>query len=658
MNTDRIKRILEAELANAEMSSELVDNRAKALDYFHNRARGDEVDGRSKVQSSDVAEAIEWILPDCIEAFIASDEVVAFDPVSQEDEKQAEQESDYINYVIRKENDAFAVFSEWFQDALLQKNGYVKVSRKENKQTKRQELTGLTAIDIAMLQAQGWELAEADEFITELGEVVYDVVMEQVEDRSYTHIECIAPEEMRIARDHSAVSLQECRFVAHEREIPRHELVSMGIEQSVVDSLPRSDAVDDEDDQARDWDEEQDTEGSEIDKAMELVTVSECYVRMSIDDGGDVRLWKCLYGGSKVLDIEECDMIPIAVITPRILSHNHDGLSIYDRLKSVQDQKTAIWRQILDNLYLHNIPQTYVNTRAGVTMADVVARRVGGVIRGERPMAEALSVIPTIPIGSDAFTMLDYLDRSRASKAGVAPEQQSQSNIVGNETAHGIERMMSAKEKLVGLIIRTFAETGMKQLVTLVRYFESKYQDAEKIVGLRGDYVRIAPNEWKDRYNTTIKVGLGTGDNLKQMAAMDKVFMLQEKVAAYGGMGALITAKNIHNALEDYGKFAKLPSFSSYFMDPESDEAKKYASAPKPPDPTQQMVEMQAKNDAARIEIDRQKLMNERMKIELEREKQQFDQQMAARELELKYLHGKQDAEVSALQAVMGGQHG
>ncbi len=643
MKLDRISRIVEHEIEQAKCPDELRHNRAKSLIYYHGKPRGDEREGRSQVVSADVADAVNWILPDVVETFIASEDVVAFDPVGEEDEDQAEQETDYINYVIRKENDAFTVFNEWFQDALLQKNGYVKVFRNEDKAKEREEYSAVTEFDIIALESQGWDVVEANigEF-DEAGEPIADVVVEREKDISKTAFVCVPPEEILVCQDHTSIDLSDARFVAHDRNMPRHELLELGFDKSEVMSLPTGDVDLEEDAYERDGLDRPDEYGAELDKSLQEVSVQECYIRLDAEEDGNVRLYQVWYSNNKLLDIEEADFVPFSCLTPRILSHNHSGESIYDKLKQVQDQKTAIWRQLLDNMYAMNNQRTYVNTKAGVNLNDLISSRIGGLVRGKAPMGEAISPIPTLPIGGDSFAMLEYLDRIRSSRAGVDPENMAQNQMVGNETAHGIERMMSAKEKLVGLIIRTFAETGVKRLVTLIRRIESKYQDTTKVVKLRGGYVPVLPSEWEDRFNTTIKVGLGTGDKIKQQAALGRVQEIQQQLIA-GGY-PFVTPKNLHSAVEDFGKAAGIATMGQYFTDPDSDEGQaiqqQQAQQSQQPDPNMELLQMQAEIEREKIAFDREKLAFEREKAQFSAQfdqvKQQTDTEQKARDSVIK----------------------
>src|SRR5687767_3161057 len=104
-------------------TGELASDRSEALDRYFGEPYGDEIEGRSQVVSKDLADAVDWIMPNVIRVFLSSNDFLRFDPSGPDDEKQAEQESDYTNHVIMKENDSFTLLHDWFKDALILKNG-------------------------------------------------------------------------------------------------------------------------------------------------------------------------------------------------------------------------------------------------------------------------------------------------------------------------------------------------------------------------------------------------------------------------------------------------------------------------------------------------------------------------------------------------------
>ena len=90
----------EIDAASGYSNGELAEQRADALDRYYGEPYGDEVDGRSQFRTREVLEAVEGILPYLCRIFCEEDNMVLFEPRGQEDEQQAEQESDTVNYVF------------------------------------------------------------------------------------------------------------------------------------------------------------------------------------------------------------------------------------------------------------------------------------------------------------------------------------------------------------------------------------------------------------------------------------------------------------------------------------------------------------------------------------------------------------------------------
>ena len=107
------------------LTSELQAERATALAYYEGDMAADmpAQDGRSKAVSMDVADTIEGMLPNLMDIFAGSDDVVRFDPVGPDDEDAAAQETDYINHVFMQRNSGFMVLYTMIKDALLSKTG-------------------------------------------------------------------------------------------------------------------------------------------------------------------------------------------------------------------------------------------------------------------------------------------------------------------------------------------------------------------------------------------------------------------------------------------------------------------------------------------------------------------------------------------------------
>ena len=124
-----LRFIINSEINNSLgfLGGALSNQRKKSLEYYLGDKLGTEIEGRSQVVSTDVADTIETILQNLMRIFTSSDHTVKCEPVNAEDVPLAEQATSYVNHVFNKDNDGFKILYSWFKDALLEKNGIVKV---------------------------------------------------------------------------------------------------------------------------------------------------------------------------------------------------------------------------------------------------------------------------------------------------------------------------------------------------------------------------------------------------------------------------------------------------------------------------------------------------------------------------------------------------
>jgi hypothetical protein len=156
MSNADLKSMLAAEKADALAAisaARLAEERADAMDYYLGHMRKDmpAQDGRSRAVSTDVADTIEGLLPQLMDIFAGSDEVVRFEPVGPEDEAAAAQETDYVNHVFMQQNPGFMTLYSFVKDALLSKVGIVKVWWEEREEESRETYYDLTDDQFALL---------------------------------------------------------------------------------------------------------------------------------------------------------------------------------------------------------------------------------------------------------------------------------------------------------------------------------------------------------------------------------------------------------------------------------------------------------------------------------------------------------------------------
>ena len=667
LSDEDILAIVSSELSSASGASEndaIQAGRQKALAAYLGD-KGNVIEGRSSVVSTDVADAIEWIMPEVMKAFTQNNEVVTFDPVGPDDRRQAQIESRYVYDILMKDNEGFIALHEFFKDALLQKNGFFKVWYENEPCVTVENYTGLNQLEFGMLQQDPeleiigmTERTHSDEHGTMQ---VYDVNVKRTRHTGKIRIKCIAPDDMRINRMHDSVCLKDARFIAHAMTMTKSDLIEAGFDKEIVDSLPTES---EEFRESKNYRFSMQGEniapygGNSKDPSQYTYDVSECYMRMDLDGDGIAERVKITVAGfdnpTHILDIEEVEEWPFVSATAILMSHKLFGLSVYDRLKEIQEQKTAIWRNILDNMYLKNNQRT-IAVEGMVNLDDLLISRPGGIIRAKRTDAVAPYVTPDL--GSDVYRMVDYLDQVRAGRVGVSPEgsiaDQSIGDAVGSE---GVERLLTQKEELVGLMVRVFAETGIKPLMQMIRRLLMKHIDATVDYEYHDEWVQVAPKNWFQRNRTTVRVGTGSGNRQQQASALTAVLGYQEKLLANPGQ-ALVTEANVFTALDDLAKVSGMPGAGAYFLDPDSPAGKENKQRVAANMQQQQQKELQeaqmlAQTNAKIAEAEQGKAQAALANVKLTAENKQLQMQLDAiknsSENEIKQLQ-QQLAEAQAL---------
>ena len=104
---------------------------------------------------------IKKVLPSMMRTIFGSDKIVEFEPVGPDDEKSADQATDYINFVLMRESDGYRAIESAIHDALLQRNGILKWWFEEKRTATATDFSGLQDEEFAVLvSADGVEVIE------------------------------------------------------------------------------------------------------------------------------------------------------------------------------------------------------------------------------------------------------------------------------------------------------------------------------------------------------------------------------------------------------------------------------------------------------------------------------------------------------------------
>jgi hypothetical protein len=580
MNIEDMEIIAQIEaqenIAYGVNDSALSNDRAEAIDYYLGQPFGNEEEGRSQVVSYDVQDTIEAALPQLLKVFVAGDQVVKFEPKGPEDQDAADQETDYVNHVVMEKNEGFKIFYVWFKDALLSKNGYVKVYAEDEEEEEEYKYEGLTDAQLQMLASDektevleheaypdpsvdmnalmDQTLAMGQDPATIIQPMLHDVKLKVTEKSTDIVIENVAPENMMISVEVSGPNLQEAKFVQH-REVMQLADIAETFDKPLeyIKSI-MSDLRDtfEEESNARDiYDEE-------YDRAIESqeALVKDTYIKL------DGERYRVVVLGNTVLYKEKCEYVPFACITPMIMPHRHIGRSYADLTMDIQLIKSTLIRGQLDNMYLANNGRYAISDR--VNLDDMLTSRPGGIVRVEGDPGSGIMPLSHPPLPASSFGMVEYMDSMKEKRTGITAYNQGLDANSLNKTATGVQQIMSAAQQRVELVARTFAETGVKELFKLVHRLVRTTLTKPDIVRMRNKWVEVDPREWEDRKDLSISVGLGAGNKDQQLAHLATILQAQKEALAIG----ITSPEKIYNALAKLTQNAGFKNPEEFWINP------------------------------------------------------------------------------------------
>lgn len=655
MNDADLLRFLEEEADQAYhyLEGEVASDRVRSMKEYLREPYGTEEEGRSSVVSSDVFDAVEGMLPDLVEVFVSSDKAVVFDPTSEEDVEGAEQATNACNYVFYKQNNGFMLLYTAGKDALLLKTGGVKWFW-ETKRTPafatyravdEMQLAVFLATnpDAEVVEKEEVEPKPEDAMQAEMQGIMlparYTVKIKTVEEKGRVRVVNIPPDELHISRRHNSILLDECPYVAHVSEKTLSDVREMGYDVT-IDEIKA--AQDDETTADADYRESRTggrwgwwKDDNELDDSMVRGYLREEYVLVDYDGDGIAERRRIVRLGKLVLENKEFSHVPIAAWTPYILTHRFDGLSVADLVSDFQRIGTEILRQSLDNLYLANNQETVVLTDAqGSPMAnidDLLNRRPGGIMR-ER-VAGAIRPYNERWQGIEAAPMVEMLQAAKENRTGYTRYSQGLDGNSLNKTATGVSMIMNASQKRMKLMARIMAEALVAPMFRGIFKTLTDYSMEEISFRLNNKFVRYDPQEWRDQYDMSINVGIGTGDEMQQSAFLQQIAQAQAMVAGSPLMGKLLTPKNIYNLQAKLAENAGFKNPGEFWTDP--DTVPPQEPQQPPPDPRVEIEKAKLQNDVHKTQAEMQmNAQKSQAEMQAERERFEIELQFKAQEAE------------------------
>lgn len=657
MDNDEIGQVVSREISDAlsHHDSEYASDRIKALDYYLGEPLGNEIEGKSQVISTEVADTVEQIMPSLMRIFCGSDKYVRFAPRNAEDVEAAEQVSDYVNYIISHDNDGYRIIDNWLRDSLLFKLGVLKFYYDDTTTVEEAEYENLTPPELALLLANpDVEVVEQAENITEVMNEMgmlepvtesYDLRVKIQKKSGKVRIENVPPEEFLFNR--RAKTLDDARFICHRTSMSVSDLVSMGYDIDEIEEHAGYTQVENEEERdVRFGDLGESTETDPADESQRQVAVYESIVLVDADGDGISERRRVLSigdAGEHVLENEITDHIPFAVISPILQSHRLVGRSIFDLTKDLQVIKSTLMRQYLDATYLTVNPRT-VAVENQVNIDDLLDSTAGGIVRVRN--AGAVQMLGGTGVGSEVQPLMRYMDEVKEARTGMSKASQGlDANSLQSTTAAAVSATVKGASVKLESYARTIAETGMKDLFKGILLLITKYQQAERIVRLRNKFVPVDPREFDSEFDVVVNVGLGTADDEQKIAFLQAIAAKQEQILQQlGPNNPLCSMEQYAATLREIAEIGGFKDSGKFFNDPtQIAQLKQQAAANQQPQPNPEIVKAQQDYELKKMKIEAEiALAREKMEAEL-----QIRREELALESQLRAAKAMTDAEIS-----------
>jgi hypothetical protein len=405
---------------------ELSDQRYEAMKYYYSEPFGNEVEGRSQYVDSTVQDTIEWIKPSLMRVFASGDELVQFEPNSPDEVDMAKQATDYVNYVLKRQHNGWEILYQWFTDALLQKNGIVKVWWDDYSEYVREEYRNLSDVEFeALVVDEDVDIVEHSEYPVE-GGYYHDCVVKRMQYNGQVYIENVPPEEFLINRE--AKTIDDARFICHRIKKTLSELRQMypDIDDEDLKGGDIGNPMWSAERQARySFDSTEDFWNTDSvsapEKSMTEYWLYESFIRTDYDGDGIAELRKVCTVGTTILANDEIDNMPFISLTPIKIPHKFFGLSVADLVMPLQKIKSTLIRNLLDNMYNQNYGRFAV-LEGQANLDDLLTARPGGIVRVKSP--NAVTPLATPSLEPFAFNMVQYMDQVGEARAGVSATTQ------------------------------------------------------------------------------------------------------------------------------------------------------------------------------------------------------------------------------------------
>jgi hypothetical protein len=550
------------------------------LKYYNGDPFGNEVNGRSKVISTDTRDMVEADMPSLARVFLGAGDPVEFKPTGSSTEavQEAKDKQAVVSHIVKSIRNSFRTQHDWLKASEIQNISALEYGIEEIKKPKyktysdisESELTAIVADIEADKDVESVDITERDG--EEDDDLIESVTLKIIVTKNEYFMRCVPVEDMVISRN--AQNKEDAEVIGKRFTKKRGQLLAEGFSRDVVDSLPTTNSEDSQRDNLkairyeRQGGEEYD-DMSYVQWANQEVEGVDVYALVDFDGDGIAERRHIVKCGKIVLVNEPFDHIPYAIFSSMLMPNNIVGIPRAELTEQYQNINSALWRQTLDNLYSVNMPRHAYNDNVDVD--SLLDHQFGGAIYVDGQPAASLMAISTPYIGDKSLQVIQFMEGKKQSSTGSPMGNSAlEADQLHKETATRFKGMDDAQKSRIELVARVIAEVGYRDLWEGIAWFASHYQDTEMEVRVLGREMAVSPKSWKYDHYLCAKVGTGSGDDEKKVQSLSTLYQIQQQLQQ--GQNPMVDNTKLYNTLSEIVVSLGQDSVSEFFNNPEEPE--------------------------------------------------------------------------------------
>ena len=659
LDDQQVQGIVSDAIRNAKsfITDEISPVRIKCSRYFEGEVDIGQEAGRSGIVKTVVRDTVRAVKPSLMRIFLSHSKAVEFLPREENDIESSQQATEFLNYKFQHLG-GYNLLRDAIHEALIKKVGILRVYYKEEPKTEIHTYDYLDDTTFAVLTS------DPEVEIIEHEEIYEKQTMEDgIETESLHHnckisrtkksgdlvVDAVPSEEFFI--DRMAKSLTEGEFYVcgHSTEVTVSDLLDMGYDYDDVSDLSSEDSRDSTNDaevfERRRYSVTHDKDRNHTDPSSKKVLLTQAFMKMDIEGSGKAMLYSFILGGDSYKLLEPpmlCDEVPYVALAIDPEPHTFFGRSLADIVMAEQDSATQIYREILNNLSMSNLPRMAVTD--SVNLDDLMNLELGGIVRTRTAPSQSIQNLAVPFTASQSLGVMEYVDRIVEDKTGITKASMGlDPDSLQSVTKAGVQATLQAQQGQIEVMARNLAE-GLKELFGKMLRCYTKHQDAPTVMRLKGNFVPIDPKVWQSAsMDSVVNVGLGTGRHDERLGGLQMMLQIQQQIMqAYGTQNGLVSLTNIRQTLADILDGFGLRNTDRYVqpMNPEIETQLAQINAQK----TQQAQMMQAQNDPSQVLLKAEsmkaqtKAQTDMMKAQLMKEKQDLQDDLDRDKLDQELL--------------------